>query len=151
MRDTIFVAIVTFLVLFIFFGNRTNPTSPETTIDTITVHDTLRPDPKIINHWHSRTDTDTVYSVDSVPVVVQIPIESKVYGDSNYMAIVSGYKATLDKIEIYRKTIEIEKKIYYPKLYKPHWSVGMVGGYGATSTGLSPFIGIGITYNIISF
>ena len=156
MKQTILANILVLVLLAVGFGfgyhvGQTYNDPLETTTDTITVHDTLRPDPKIINHWHSRTDTDTVYSVDSVPVVVQIPITTKVYGDSSYRAVVSGYKANLDSISIFRKTITIEKKTYYPKLYKPRWSVGLVGGYGATGTGLSPFIGVGVTYNLFSW
>lgn len=140
------------MAAFTGIGRKQPSGEPEfTKSDTTIVHDTIKGEIKLKDRWNNRTDTDTVYSIDSIPVVVEIPIESKVYGDSSYTAIVSGYKATLDKIEIYAKTTTIEKKIYYPKMYNPRWSIGVVGGYGATKDGLSPFVGVGITYNIISF
>lgn len=88
-------------------------------------------------------------SHDSIPVAVDIPISRSVYQDSNYRAVVSGYKAKLDSMDVYGKIIT--KTRWYPKMYNPKWSVGIVGGYGASSKGLSPFVGIGVSYNIYSW
>jgi hypothetical protein len=54
----------------------------------VAVHDTT-----IIN--------DTIY--------VPIPIEKKIYKGEDYFAEISGYKASLDRIEVYPKTVVVSK------------------------------------------
>lgn len=54
----------------------------------VVVHDTT-----IIN--------DTIY--------VPIPIEKKIYKGEDYFAEISGYKASLDRIEVYPKTVVVSK------------------------------------------
>ena len=53
---------------------------------TVAVHDTT-----IVN--------DTIYAV--------LPIEKKIYKGDDYLAEISGYKASLDRIEVYPKTTTI--------------------------------------------
>lgn len=59
--------------------------------------------------------------IEKVPVPVgvdSLEITQKTYKDSLYRAVVSGYKASLDTIEIYNKTIKdtiIIDKAYYVK------------------------------------
>lgn len=80
---------------------------------------------------------------DSVNVVV--PITQKKYEDSTYTAYVSGYNPQLDSISIYRKTI------YQTITEKPRrFGVGITGGYGYGKGGLTPFVGVGIYYNLFN-
>ncbi len=83
---------------------------------------------------------------DSVTVVV--PIEQKIYSDSNYTAYVSGYRAKMDSIIFYPRTERI-----YMKEFKPpnKWHIGLSAGYAVTPEGLRPYVGIGISYSIFSF
>ncbi len=77
-----------------------------------------------------------------------IPIEQKVYSDSNYTAYISGYRPTLDSIFVYNRTRTIEYTKSVTKFRR--WNVGITGGYGFgfVSHRLEPFVGIGVTYNI---
>lgn len=128
--------------------NKSN-TPGVSTIDTTVIHDTIEvPKPyPVKTYLTGEIIHDTLPGThDSVPVVVDIPITAKIYQDSNYRAVVSGYRPSLDSLQIYRKTIIITK----PYKVQPRWSVGLTGGYGATKDGLSPFVGIGITYNLFS-
>lgn len=81
-------------------------------------------------------------------VKVAIPISSKVYEDSIYTAYVSGYRASLDSIFVYprREVITITEKMK-PK----RWGIGIHAGYGIGKDGLSPYIGIGLSYNFFGF
>lgn len=95
----------------------------------------------------AKTDTviksDTI--VDSVQVV--IPITQKVYSDSTYRAVISGYNANLDSMEVYRKTTIIERKSKPKK-----WNVSSGIGVGIDTDGkVKPFIGISIGYTLKSF
>lgn len=81
-------------------------------------------------------------------VKVSIPITSKVYEDSTYRAYVSGYHANLDSIFIFptREVITITQKEKVKR-----WGLGIHAGYGFGKNGSSPYIGIGITYNLFNF
>ena len=84
-------------------------------------------------------------SADSVEV--ELPITQKVYGDSTYRAWVSGYRPSLDSIEVYRKTITIERTL----VQKPkRWSIGVTGGYGYGLLHGRPdvFVGVGVSYRL---
>ena len=96
--------------------------------------------------------TDTLRIRDSVFVAVERT--QREYSDSLYHAWVSGYDPALDSIQVFSST-----KIQYvtTTVHKPpkHWHIGVSGGYGAALHDkhviLSPYIGVGITYSIISF
>lgn len=77
------------------------------------------------------------------PDTVQIPITQQKYQGSNYTAYVSGFHQQLDSIEVREKVITntVVKK-------RSRWNVGISAGYGITPKGLSPYIGVGVTYNL---
>ena len=98
-------------------------------------HDTLR-----LPVIETRTDS----------VLVSLPVERKTYSDdSTYTAVVSGINPSLDSIGVYRKRVYETRTItHYTK--PSRLSVGLQGGYGYGRNGFSPYIGIGISYNLIN-
>lgn len=84
-------------------------------------------------------------------VTVELPITQKRYGDSTYTAWVSGYRPALDSIYVYprHETVTITNTIRQ----KPrHWGVGVSAGYGyAPGKGMVPWVGVGVSYTLISF
>lgn len=91
-------------------------------------------------------NNEDIFISDSVKV--SIPITSKVYEDSTYRAYVSGYHANLDSIFIFpeREVITITQKDKSKR-----WGIGIQTGYGFGKNGASPYIGIGISYNLFRF
>ena len=89
-------------------------------------------------------------SVDSDSAAVAIPITQKRYDGDDYRAYVSGYEPNLDSIFVFPKTTVIHERSYKPP---NKWHIGITGGYGYgfKSKQAEPYIGIGITYGIISF
>ena len=98
---------------------------------------------------------------DSVPAladsVLYLPvvIEQKVYEDpdSTYRAVVSGpalseeYGPRLDSIQVFsRTTIQYQTKTVYVE--PSRWSIGIQAGYGASKDGLTPYLGVGVQYNL---
>lgn len=87
---------------------------------------------------------------DSDSVAVEIPITQKRYDGENYSAWVSGYEPSLDSIFVSQRTdvVTIREK-------KPpnKWHIGVQCGVGYTfkSKQFEPFIGVGLSYSIISF
>ncbi|TFU92323.1 hypothetical protein E4T81_12090 [Barnesiella sp. WM24] len=83
---------------------------------------------------------------DSVEVV--IPITQKIYEDSTFRAYVSGYRPALDSIEIFKRT----ETVYIRSPTKDKkWGIGIQLGCGMIPNRVQPYIGIGISYNIITF
>ena len=83
-------------------------------------------------------------------MAVEIPITQKRYDGDDYRAYVSGYEPNLDSIYVFPKTTVIHERSYKPP---NKWHIGITGGYGYgfKSKQAEPYIGIGITYSIISF
>ncbi|WP_073346098.1 DUF6808 domain-containing protein [Bacteroides congonensis] len=119
--------------------------------DTITIikTDTIRIiEPKPVIQYVDRIVRDTLYSIDSIPVLVDIPIETKVYEDTTYRAVISGYRANLDSIFIFNKNqIQYINKITYKtKKWSINPAVGV--GYGAFNKKFDVYIGFSINYNL---
>lgn len=74
---------------------------------------------------------------------VLIPISSKVYKTNDYRAVISGWRPTLDTIEIYRdtRTITVERT----RTKQPWLAIIGGGGVGYTpQKTIVPFAGIGV-------
>jgi hypothetical protein len=90
---------------------------------------------------------------DTVRVEVKVPVERKVYETENYRAVVEGFRPTLVEMEVYRNIPIITRETTLaPARPKPgRWGVGIQAGYGLTTLGPAPYIGIGIQYSIITW
>lgn len=125
-----------------YFAGRTKA-EPEVTIqrDTITYRDTViqdRPVPVYVTQV--RTDTVRLALIDSSTTTlirdsatVRIPITRKVYRDSLYRAVISGYNASLDSIWVYRQVQEI----YITRTQKTpqkRWGLGVTAGPSVLAT-----------------
>lgn len=93
--------------------------------------------------------TDTIRLSDTV--YLRLPREIKQYEDSLYRAQVSGYRPELDWIEVYPQTEVVTRNIFVDS--RKRWGVGLQAGYGAYFRDghmrLAPYLGVGISYNII--
>ena len=89
---------------------------------------------------------DTICVSDTIKdsVFVEVPIEQKVYSDSNYTAWVSGYQPKLDSISITHQ--EVFHKLVNNSKGSKRLFIGIQVGYGITPRGLQPYLGIGVSY-----
>ena len=156
-RDYILWTIAIFFVISLVFNARTCNTSVGAVSDTtrVTIYDTIAYyQPIAKDSVVVRYVTEVVKVTDTIidSVKVQIPITQKVYEDSTYKAYVSGFRPNLDSIFVYPKT---EVQTITNKVNdKSRWSVSVHAGYGLTLTKqptFSPYIGIGISYNLYTF
>ena len=131
----------------------TTPTTVVKTVrDTIILHDTItayKPVPfnvyVVDTTWVPVTvsKTDTVWA--------QLPRTAKVYQDSTYRAVVSGFRPSLDTISVYQRTkvITVTNNVRIPP---PRWSWGVQAGVGVNAGGsVTPYLGIGIQYRLGDF
>lgn len=80
---------------------------------------------------------------------IELPIVQRHYTDSAYEAWVSGpLDPKLDSVRVFNRTTVVSQREWKPP---KHWHVGVTAGFGYGTKGFQPYIGIGITYSIISF
>lgn len=116
----------------------------------------------------STSATDTICRVDSISLssdygtgaggqprcsrdsaIVELPIIQRHYADSTYEAWISGpIDPRLDSLRVFAPTTIITKREWKPP---KRWHIGPTIGYGFTPQGFQPYIGVSITYSIISF
>ncbi len=95
--------------------------------------------------------TDTEVQPDADSCAVDIPIVERVYKDSTYRAVVTGYNPELKEIEIYRPTILRTETI--TNTLKPRFNFGVQLGIGPTygfinrKLDVGVYAGIGFQYN----
>lgn len=150
------------LVCAFFAGRVTAPNSPVEPLsrDTVIVYTTdtiVREKP--VYYAVTRVDTLLVPVVDTLRLLdtlfVALEREQRAYRDSLYEAWVSGVQPSLDSIRIYApvQTVTVTERI--PVVKRTHWGIGVSAGYGATlherTVQLSPYIGIGVSYNLLSW
>ena len=113
-----------------------------------------KPDTDVSGTVADGPDTDVSGTVasnmppDSVRVIV--PITQKRYEGDGYRVYVSGYEVNLDSVYVFQRTAVVHERSCKPP---NKWHIGITGGYGYgfKSKQAEPYIGIGITYSIISF
>lgn len=166
-KNILLIALLATVIYYMFSGEPRAESREEVQRDTVivTIYDTVKyiapqatsteiASVKISRVAISKRDSTEGRRLDSSAeqcdsVEVEIPIERKVYGDSTYRAYVSGYMPSLDSL-----VITMPQQMIYIHEKKRRWSVGLQAGYGVSMAGgvrLSPYIGIGITYNLFSF
>lgn len=73
------------------------------------------------------------------------------YSDSTFDAWVSGVDPRLDSIKTYQTNIVINKEFPAIQVKKTRWGLGVQAGAGVGKDGLTPYVGVGISYNILSW
>lgn len=124
--------------------------------DTMWMRDTVR-ETVLVPEVRYLTRVDTVLLPvpgDTVEVPVLVPISRKVYEGEDYRAVVSGFRASLDTLDIFRKTQTVTntvvQRVEVPGKPK-RWGIGVSAGYALTPQGVKPYIGAGISYSFITF
>lgn len=124
--------------------------------DTVVVRDTVR-ETVLVPKIRYLTRVDTVLLLvpgDTVKVPVLVPISRKVYEGEDYRAVVSGFRASLDTLDIFRKTQTVTntvvQRVEVPGKPK-RWGIGVSAGYALTPQGMKPYIGAGVQYNFLSW
>lgn len=92
----------------------------------------------------------TIVRYDTIAKDTILTYEQKTYGDSNYVAYVSGYSPRLDSLNIFCKdttrtitiTNEVEKKQSWASKHLG-WGITLGGGYGLVNQKFDLFVGVG--------
>ena len=149
-----FIIIIGLFIASFFLGRHTHKVEPieveRVVYDTI-VHEKVRVD----TMWRTRVEKvyltevrrDTVTVRDTV--LVEVPIYTYVAQDSLYRVEAEGFNVRFKRIDVYPKTVyRTQEKVVKTS---DKWGVGVQVGYGASDQGVSPYIGIGVSYNIFTW
>lgn len=155
MKKVISIAIVLAIIVSAFFLGR-HSVNPQTIVvdsivyDTITKthveHDTMWLDTIIYEKVPMVVrDVDTLRITDTV--LVAIPMHNYRFQDEMYDIEATGYNVGLKRVTVYPRTEYRTTTIKD----KSRWGLGVQAGYGVSKDGLSPYVGIGISYNIFTW
>lgn len=121
-------------------------------VDTLVVRDTIVAyKPKYI----SKRVVDSIYVpvrevvVERDTIKVLLEREQVVWEDSLARVYASGILPKVDSIHHYRDKMVITKETIIKT--NPKWGVGIQGGIGVGKGGLTPYVGVGVSYNLITF
>lgn len=121
--------------------------------DTVIIRDTVR-DTVFVPKYVRIVRVDTVrvqLPGDTVKVPVSLPIERKTYATDDYKAVIEGWRPEIVEMEVYPATKYITSTRTETLTERPRFGIGIQAGYGTDGRKLTPYIGIGIQYNLWSF
>lgn len=153
--NIIWIIVMLFTLLSAFYMGRNSVEErvfevEKVVYDTI-VHEKVRVD----TMWRTRVEKvyltevrrDTVTIRDTV--LVEVPIYTYIASDSLYKVVVEGFGVEFKSVEVYPKTIYKERTNIIKE--RNRWGLGVQAGYGISKDKLTPYIGVGISYNIITW
>lgn len=158
MRASVFAGIVAAACLGFIIGHRScknRPVEPPIVkVDTLFIRDTIKvTEPKFI----TKVKTDTVtYQVTKEKIVtkhdtmyVVMERDQIRWEDSLAVVYASGIDPQVDSVIHFTQDLILTQEI--PVIKKTKWGIGVHAGYGAGKDGLSPYVGVGVSYNLLSW
>ena len=156
--EYLLVSIITLLACFLFAKGCDSIKEPPqerivSRVDTLYVRDTLtvykpskvtRTVKDTVRVIVKETQIDTMHDT----VFVYLPQESIVWQDDRCIVYAHGINPQVDSVTHFNSDAVVTRTVTgRPK----RWGIGVSAGYGMSKDGLSPYIGLGISYNIIRF
>lgn len=133
--------------------------SIEEKVDTIYVHDTITQYEPIIEErevihkeYIPVVHQDTIWRQDTL--FIALDREQVIWQDSLSRVYASGINTQVDSVQHYIQERVITREVVVPKVRKTRWGIGVQVGYGVQfgqQVTTSPYIGVGVSYNLLSF
>lgn len=160
MRTSVFVEIAAATCLGFLVGHRCTricPVEPPIVkVDTLFIRDTIKvTEPKFL----TKVKTDTVtYPVTKEKIVtkhdtlyVVMERDQIRWEDSLAVVYASGVDPRVDSVIHFTQNQIITKEIPVIQVKRTRWGIGVHAGYGAGKDGLTPYVGVGLSYNILAW
>ena len=152
------LCVILLILIGILIGQKHRQKSPleptEIKVDTLIVRDTIMQYKPI---FVDKIKVDSVL----IPVKDTIVIRDSVYiymdrekitwRDSLCEVYASGIMPQVDSVRHFQEYQYVTIETAKPVKEKSHWVLGINAGYGVGQGGLTPYIGIGVSYNILSW
>ena len=152
------LCVILLILIGILIGQKHRQKSPldppEIKVDTLVVRDTIM-QYKPIFVDKIKVDSvlipikDTIVIRDSV--YIYMDREKITWRDSLCEVYASGIMPQVDSVRHFREYQCVTIETAIPIKEKSHWGLGVNAGYGVGQGGLTPYIGIGVSYNILSW
>lgn len=153
------LALAAALAVGFALGRRTRTSAPQTVTkivrDTLTVRDTITVSTPV---YLTRREVlrDTVAVTDTLRVrdtlVVVLPREQVEWRDSLVTVWASGIRPAVDSVRHYTRTEIVTQTVTVPGPRKvSRWGLGVQAGYGVSDKGLAPYVGVGLSYNLLAW
>lgn len=157
--------VMTFLcvILFPFFIGiligykhpQKSPVEPiKVKVDTLVIHDTTmsyRP----IYVDRVKLDSVLVPVVDSIKIhdttFVYLEREKVAWRDSLCEVYASGIMTSVDSVKHFQKYKYITIETRVPVKIRSHWGLGVQAGMGVGKNGLTPYVGVGLSFNLLAW
>ena len=146
------------ILLGFLVGNRVGrnaPGEPPTPkVDTLFIRDTLKvTEPKYITRRVVDSIpypvTDTIRMRDTLFVILER--QQVTWEDSLARVYASGVNPQVDSVIHFTQEMVITREIPVIHVKKTRWGLGVQAGVGAGKDGLTPYLGVGVSYNILSW
>lgn len=129
-----------------FWLHEGSQNEPKPQRDTIYLRDTITVAKPV---YLTRREIDTVYVPVLIPgerdtVVVPLVREQVEWQDSLATVWASGVAVEVDSVRHYTQQLIITERVPVPE--RKAWGLGVTAGYGVSKQGLSPFIGVGVSW-----
>lgn len=150
------MGIVTAVLIGLIIGRRCHTNAPggdiAPRVDTLVIRDTITIT-KAVYITKRVVDKefvpvrDTLWRMDTL--YVALDREQVIWEDSLSRVYASGIHPQVDSVTHFTDQVVITKEI--PVIRKTRWGVGVQAGYGAGKDGLTPYFGIGVSYNLLAW
>jgi len=135
-------------------GRQGQEVTIETKVDTLVIRDTIKQiEPLLVTKTVVKKDTIAVTDTLTLRDTLYLFLEREQIRWEDSLAVVyaSGVNPQVDSVIHYTNdriiTIETVKTIKE----KARWGVGIQAGVGVTMKGISPYVGVGVNYNLLSW
>lgn len=128
--------------------------TPTPKVDTLFIRDTLKvTEPKFITRRVVDSIpypvTDTIRMRDTLYVLLER--QQVTWEDSLSRVYASGIDPVVDSVIHFTQDLIITKEIPVIQVKKTRWGIGVQAGIGAGKDGLTPYVGVGVSYNLLSW
>lgn len=127
---------------------------PTPKVDTLVIRDTfIVTEPKYVTRRVVDSVpypvTDTIRMRDTLFVLLER--EQVTWEDSLARVYASGIDPQVDSVIHFTQEMVITKEIPVIQVKKTRWGIGVQAGAGVGKEGLTPYVGVGVSYNILSW
>ena len=157
-RFSVLLILVNFFIVGFIIGQKHPqklPVEPiKTKVDTLVIHDTTM-SYRAIYVDRVKLDSVLVPVLDTMMIhdttFVYLEREKVTWRDSLCEVYASGIMTSVDSVRHFQEDKYITIETQVPVKVKSHWGLGVNAGYGVGKGGFIPYIGVGISYNLLSW
>lgn len=158
MKPVSYIGIAAAVIIGFLAGHRCSRNGPGTIIehqvDTLLVRDTIKvTEPVSVTKWVVDSVLVPVHDTTRVRDTLYLLLEREqvIWDDSLSVVYASGINPQVDSVVHRTLQMIVTEKIPVVQVKKTRWGVGVQAGVSANKDGILPYVGVGVSYNILSW